>query len=102
MYKCLLNTVRLYPIYTYLVPMANASLILSQRSNFLHEVPGQENGGGHHGNAGGAHGHRGREAGHGKVVLLVIQLLVRMLLKLQDLHVEAKSYFGLGRLLAPN
>lgn len=74
----------------------------SQRSHPLHEIPGQEHGGGHHGHAGGAHGHCRREAGDREVVLLVVQLLMRMLLELQDLDIKSEPNFRLWRILAPH
>lgn len=99
MYKSLLNTVRV-PIYK--KPGSRGPFFFLDRSHFLHQIPGQEHGDGHHGNTSCAHGHCRREIGHREVILFVVQLLMRMPLELQDLDVEAKTDFRLRRVLAPH
>lgn len=74
----------------------------SQGASPLHEVPGQEYSCSHNGNTCGTESDCGGQICDGEVLVFVVQLLVRVFLELQHLHIEAKANLWRGRLLAPD
>lgn len=63
----------------------------SQGAGSLHEVPGQEYSCSHNGNTCGTESDCGGQICDGEVLVFVVQLLVRVFLELQHLHIEAKA-----------